>query len=122
MKRPDPQSAMLLFIVEFVLVGSGAFVLSTLQMSGSQSGPAHGAKAMHRVGGTRDDFSIFAITDHPQLKPLQPGVIDFKHYQPDSISPGEWKTATWQVMGTGTATGTISSTRGGVDKRQVAVQ
>ena len=38
------------------------------------------------------------------------------------LKPGEAKTASWTVKGAGTATVTIESTRGGVDRRQVEVR
>ncbi|HET9372745.1 MAG TPA: M14 family metallopeptidase [Vicinamibacterales bacterium] len=38
------------------------------------------------------------------------------------LKPGETKTVSWTVSGTGTATVTIGSTRGGVDRRTVAVR
>ena len=38
------------------------------------------------------------------------------------LKAGESKTVTWQVKGAGTATVAIASTRGGVDRRDVAVK
>lgn len=38
------------------------------------------------------------------------------------LKPGETRTVSWTVQGTGTATVTIGSTRGGVDRRSVAVR
>ena len=38
------------------------------------------------------------------------------------LKAGESKTVTWQVKGAGTATVTASSTRGGVDRRDVAIK
>jgi hypothetical protein len=38
------------------------------------------------------------------------------------LKPGESKTVTWQVKGAGAATVAVASTRGGVDRREVAVK
>ena len=38
------------------------------------------------------------------------------------LKPGETKTVSWQVKGAGTATVTIGSTRGGVDRREVEIR
>jgi hypothetical protein len=48
----------------------------------AQSGGAADAKRpeMHRVGGQRDGASAFRKVDYPQLKPLNPGQLDFQHF------------------------------------------
>ena len=38
------------------------------------------------------------------------------------LKPGETKSVTWTVSGAGTATVSIGSTRGGVDRREVEIR
>jgi hypothetical protein len=59
------------------------------------------------VAGVRDGVSVFPRADYPQLKPLK---------------AGESGTVTWLVKGAGTATVSIASTRGGVDRKDVVVK
>jgi hypothetical protein len=49
-------------------------------------------------------------------KPAQQRLIEL-----GSLKPGESRTVSWQVKGAGKAAVAISSTRGGVDRRDVTV-
>ena len=74
-----PPSPFLLFAV------IAALASVTLAAQRPQRGPGGAAsgpkKVMHRVGGgPRDGTSIFERVDYPQLRPLEPGKVDFKHY------------------------------------------
>ncbi len=49
------------------------------QRAAEDSGPAR-ALAVHKVGGIRDGASVFPLSNYPEMKPLKPGEVDFKHY------------------------------------------
>ena len=70
-----------LSVLAFVLTMIAGSVLHPvfMQERGGRGQPGN-PKPMHRVGGTRDGASAFLKVDYPQLKPLQPGLVDFKHY------------------------------------------
>ncbi len=45
-----------------------------------RGGPPARVTPVHRVAGVRDGVSVFPKVDYAQLKPLNAGEIDFKHY------------------------------------------
>jgi len=45
-----------------------------------RSGPPAKLVPVHRVAGVRDGVSVFPKVDYTQLKPLNPGDVDFTHY------------------------------------------
>jgi hypothetical protein len=66
-----------------LLVGcASALLLAVPQGRGGRQGqqPPSKGPAMHHVGGIRDGVSIFPVVDYPQMKPLEPGKLDFQHY------------------------------------------
>ena len=75
-----------------------------------------------RVKIVRPDTCIITLPKGVEIVKPFVGKVPQTAIEIDSIKPGETKTATWQVKGSGTATVAISSTRGGVDKREVTVQ
>jgi hypothetical protein len=97
-------------LVTGLLVAGACGALLTAQEGmprDGRGGPPPRTTPVRGVAGVRDGVSVHLRVDYAQLKPLK---------------PGESGTVTWLVKGAGTATVSIASTRGGVDRKDVVVK
>ena len=79
-------------------------------------------EAAKRVKIVRPDACAIRLAEGQQLVKAADGKSQSPTVDIGWLKPGESKTVTWQVMGAGTATVSVSSTRGGVDRRDVAIR
>ncbi len=79
-------------------IGAFALVLATTPTAGAQRGGGGGrggpvardtVRRVHVVPGQGDGTRTFALTNYPEMRPLVPGVMDFKHYH-TSAEIEEW--------------------------------
>jgi hypothetical protein len=76
-----------------------------------------------RVKMVRADTCTITLAKGQTLAPRPEGQQQQRtSIEIDVLNPGETKRVSWQVKGAGTATVSISSTRGGVDRREVILQ
>jgi hypothetical protein len=76
-----------------------------------------------RVKMVRPDTCTITLAKGQTLAPRSEGEQPQRaSIEIDVLNPGETKRVSWQVKGAGTATVAISSTRGGVDRRDVILQ
>jgi hypothetical protein len=75
-----------------------------------------------RVKIVRPDACTIRLAAGQELVKSAAGRIQSTTIEIGWLKPGESKTVTWQVKGPGTATVSAASTRGGTDRKDVAVQ
>jgi hypothetical protein len=76
-----------------------------------------------RVKIVKPDTFIIKLAQGQELVPAPQGQPPQRPaVESGWLKAGETKSVTWQVKGTGPVTVTISSTRGGVDSKQVEVR
>jgi hypothetical protein len=79
-------------------------------------------EAAKRVKIVRPDACAIRLAEGQQLAKAADGKGQSPTVEIGWLKPGESKTVTWQVKGNGTASVAVSSTRGGVDRRDVAIK